>query len=117
MIHHWQPGRQGGTYSKLTLFAGRPWLRCDLYLIRYRVGDFVTTHTDPVESGRHWRMNVELRRAKSGGSFDAMHPKAVSVRWWRLVVFRPDVVPHCVTPVLEGERLVLSFGWAMGRKK
>jgi hypothetical protein len=110
---HWQPGRQGGTYEKFTLFAGLPWLRCDLYLIRYCVGDYVTEHMDPIERGRHWRLNVELKRAKVGGQFataDGTH-----WRWWRFVFFRPDVEEHRVLPVLKGERLVLSFGWGVGK--
>lgn len=114
MIPSWQPGRQGGTYEKLTLFAGRTWLPCDLYLIRYRVGDFVTTHVDPIERGRHYRLNIELRRAGCGGYFYA-YPRDAIVFWrWRVIVFRPDLATHAVTQVKRGTRLVLSFGWAVG---
>jgi hypothetical protein len=116
MIPRWQPGRQGGTYSKLTLFAGRRWLPVDAHLIRYGVGDFVAAHTDSVDGRRHYRLNIELRRARCGGFFYA-YPRSAIVFWrWRVVLFRPDLATHAVTQVKRGTRLVLSFGWAIGVK-
>lgn len=113
-LPRWQPGRRGGGYEKLTLFAGRPWLPVDMHLIRYRVGDFVGAHHDPVDGRRHYRINVELRRARRGGLFYA-YPLAQVLFFGRVILFRPDLATHGVTEVREGRRLVLSVGWALAR--
>ena len=101
------PGRQGTGYRKLRLWS---WWFSDAYLIRYASGAFVMAHWDPAEGRRHYRINIELCRAKEGGLFWS---SAVLFQWWRVVLFRPDVAQHSVSIVSKGRRLVLSFGFAL----
>lgn len=109
----WQDGRQGGGYQKLKIFESKL-LKCDCYLIRYKVGQGVKVHKDEVPYHRHWRVNVLLKRAKSGGTFFRWTKDLLKFdQQSRVVVFRPDMDSHGVTPVAEGERLVLSFGVAL----
>lgn len=108
MSNRWVEGRQGTGYQKL------PLLRlgfADAYLLRFPEGSHVPEHTDVVPGSRHWRLNVVLRRAGSGGEF-------VCARAWRLgrvALFRPDSEPHSVTRIEEGTRYVFSLGWALPR--
>ncbi len=105
----WEKGRQGTGYEKLRLFSsGR--LRLDAWLLRAGPGVAVPSHVDPVFEGlAHWRANVILRPAESGGEFSGDH---VLVDWPRLKVFRSDR-PHQVSRITAGRRLVLSFGAAV----
>jgi hypothetical protein len=107
MQMNWIPGRQGGGYLKLPLF--RFW-RFDCYLIKYPTGASVQFHTDHAHGCRHYRLNIMLRRPKRGGAFH-MRGKPL-LEFWRVRLFRPDLCAHSVETVLEGVRLVLSFGWA-----
>lgn len=84
-------------------------LICDAWLIRYADGsDGIPPHTDPVEGKRHWRINVVYQDCVSGG--DLICPTAL-INWRRLKVFRSDR-EHAVSPVVGGERRVLSIGFA-----
>lgn len=67
-------------------------------------------HTDPVTGKRHYRLNIELWKAKDGGRFYGCQPL---LRLPRMVLFRPDTQTHAVSWVGEGTRLVLSFGLAV----
>lgn len=108
VLWRWQPGRQSTGYAKL-LLATAPWpVGFDLYLLRYRQGQGIPRHTDPVPGKRHWRLNVELVRSAQGGRFICHGP---CHRWGRVVLFRPDQCPHEVLPVQAGRRYVLSLGW------
>ena len=98
----WEAGRQGTGYRKLLLGQGRRW---DLYLIDYPPGTSIPKHVDPVPGRRHWRANLRL------AGEDAFDGDAV-LRLGRLVLFRPDVMPHGVTTVRR-RRLLLSFGVAI----
>jgi hypothetical protein len=103
----WQKGRQGTGYNKICLMQSRRWL-CDAYLLYYPVGSEVPLHVDEVNFGRHFRLNIMLKRAKSGGEFICVNP---IVRWWRVFYFRPDASQHMVTKIEEGYRVMLSIGW------
>ena len=103
----WTPGRQGTGYEKLPLFE---FLFCDLYLLRYTPGAHVPRHQDPVDGRRHYRANLEIRRARLGGHFGCDGPL---LQLGRLSLFRSDLTPHWVTPVEAGTRYVLSFGVAL----
>lgn len=106
----WQRGRQGTGYDKMLLFA-LPWpLPCDTYLIRYPEGSSVPPHTDPVTSGRHYRLNIILKAPRSGGEFICAAPIYSSAR---VKLFRPDKCEHSVSRVQGGNRYVLSFGWVL----
>lgn len=108
----WQRGRQGTGYDKMLLLTA-PWpLPFDAYLIRYPEGSEIPPHTDPVTSGRHYRLNVILVSPRSGGEFVCANPLFATRR---IKLFRPDACEHCVTRVVGGSRYVLSFGWVLGK--
>ena len=104
----WQKGRQHGGYDKMLLFTARWPLAFDSYLIRYPEGSEIPLHTDPVQHGRHYRLNIVLKASRSGGDFICATPIYASRR---IKVFRPDVCAHQVTRVIGGSRYVFSLGW------
>jgi hypothetical protein len=79
--------------------------RFDLYVIDYPPGTSIPTHVDPVPGRQHWRANLRL------WGDDTFDGDAV-LRVGRLVVFRPDVMPHAVSTVRR-RRVVLSLGLAL----
>ena len=109
-VGRWQRGRQGTGYEKMLLLTGRFPLPFDLYLLRYRQGQGITPHTDPVPTGRHFRANLVLTRGKGGGQFTCQNPIFSSAR---LSIFRSDISEHAVSPVQGGTRYVLSLGWLL----
>lgn len=112
-LWRWQRGRQGGGYDKL-LLGGTLWpLPCDCYLLRFPTGASVPPHTDRVERGRHYRLNIILRPARKGGDFVCASPIHASRR---IKLFRPDREEHSVTMIEEGTRWVLSIGWVRGAR-
>ena len=104
----WQRGRQGSGYDKMLLVTGTWPLPFDGWLIRYPEGSHIPPHTDPVTSGRHYRLNVILRSPRAGGEFVCATPIFATRR---LKLFRPDACEHAVTRVEGGSRWVLSVGW------
>ena len=109
----WQCGRQGTGYDKMLLLTA-PWpLPFDSCLIRYPEGSEIPPHTDPVTSGRHYRLNVILKSPRSGGEFVCAQPL---FQTRRIKLFRPDACEHSVTRVVGGSRYVFSVGWVLGRK-
>jgi hypothetical protein len=82
----------------------------DCFLLRYETGAEVLPHRDPAKAGRHYRLNVVLKRPRRGGEFVCSE---VMVDWARLKLFRPDVCEHAVTRIQEGSRYVLSIGWVL----
>ncbi len=112
-VFRWQRGRQGTGYDKILLLTA-PWpLPFDSYLIRYPEGSEIPPHTDPVASGRHYRLNVILKSPRSGGEFVCAQPLFETRR---IKLFRPDACEHSVTRVVGGSRYVFSVGWVLGRK-
>jgi hypothetical protein len=108
----WQRGRQGTGYDKMLLATAKWPLSFDSYLIRYPEGSAIPPHTDPVQSGRHYRLNIVLKSPKSGGEFVCARPIFATKR---IKLFRPDACEHSVTPVVGGSRYVFSLGWMLGR--
>jgi hypothetical protein len=109
----WQRGRQKSGYDKMLLFTWARWpLPFDSYLIHYPAGSGIPPHRDPVGNGRHYRLNVVLKRSPAGGEFVCDAPIFASRR---VNLFRPDISLHSVTEVLGGSRYVLSIGWVLGR--
>lgn len=100
----WTPGRQGTSYSKLTLLA---FTSFDCHIIRYLPGGYIPPHTDKLRDGRkHYRMNIRLT------GDDSFKCKQVLFKWWRVTIFRPDLFEHSV-PVVQRKRYMLSIGWAI----
>lgn len=62
----WNDGRQRSGYTVLPLFMSK---RFDLYLLRYRKGDGIADHRDPVPGRRHFRLNWIVWNAAEGGEF------------------------------------------------
>ena len=81
----------------------------DCYLFRYRTESYIPKHKDPSAGRRIYRLNIELRKAKSGGVFHCN--KMIWSFKDRIYLFRADTSYHYVTPITEGERWVLSFGF------
>lgn len=104
----WQPGRQGTGYEKCLLLASTWPVPFDLYLLRYRPGQGIPPHRDPVPRMRHFRANLVLTRGQEGGAFRCEHPLFSK---GRLHVFRSDLSEHAVEPMVRGTRYVLSLGW------
>ncbi len=107
-LFKWQKGRQGTGYDKM-LLATLPWpIPFDCYLLRFPDGSHIQPHKDPVAEGKkHFRLNVILKKAGSGGNFLCHNPIFQSER---INFFRPDISEHMVTRV-KGSRYVLSIGW------
>lgn len=103
----WQAGRQGTGYNKLCLLQSSR-LMCDAYLLYYPEGSEITPHTDPVQAGKHFRLNIMLKRAESGGEFVCEN---AIFRGFRMNLFRPDSSVHSVTRINKGYRVMLSIGW------
>jgi hypothetical protein len=112
LAFRWQRGRQGSGYDKMLLATARWPLPFDSYLIRYPEGSAIPPHTDPVQSGRHYRLNIVLKSPKSGGEFICATPIFATKR---IKLFRPDACEHSVTQVVGGSRYVFSLGWVLGR--
>jgi hypothetical protein len=106
----WQRGRQNSGYDKLLLFQARWPLPFDLYLLRYPEGSYVPPHTDKVDSGRHYRLNLVIKRPRAGGEFHCAKPILAT---GRIKLFRPDECEHSVSRVVSGSRYVLSLGWVL----
>lgn len=104
----WQPGRQGTGYAKLLLLTGRRPLPFDCYLLRYRPGQGIPPHTDPVPGFRHYRANLILASGREGGAFQC---QSTLYSRPRLHIFRSDLSTHAVEPMVRGTRYVLSVGW------
>lgn len=106
----WQKGRQDSGYSKMLLGTSRfpiPW---DCYILKYPTGSEVPIHQDPVDGRKHFRLNIVLREASSGGTFYCQRT-IVNTRYIKL--FRPDLYRHSVSRVVSGSRYVLSIGWVL----
>lgn len=106
----WEPGRQGTGYDKLLLVANPLLIPFDCYLLRFPEGTQIPPHRDPVKSGRHFRLNIIVKRSPSGGEFVCVDPIFATDR---VKFFRSDLCVHSVTRVVGGSRYVLSIGWVL----
>ncbi|HEX6832272.1 MAG TPA: 2OG-Fe(II) oxygenase [Rudaea sp.] len=104
----WQKGRQQSGYDKMLLLQSLWPLPFDVYILRFPQGSEIAPHTDAVSSGRHYRLNIVIKRATTGGEFVCATPIYASSR---IKLFRPDACEHSVTRVVRGSRYVLSIGW------
>lgn len=103
----WERGRQGTGYNKIRLFESQRF-KCDGYLLYYPEGSEIPLHIDHVDTGRHFRLNIMLKKAQKGGDFICENPV---FRGWRMFLFRPDISAHAVSRIERGWRLMLSIGW------
>ena len=107
-LFKWDKGRQLSGYQKMLLIRSQWLFKFDVYLLKFPQGSEIKQHVDTVTSGKHFRLNIVLKKAKQGGEFicnDLIFETA------RIKLFRPDICTHSVTEVVRGERYVLSIGW------
>ena len=103
----WEAGRQNTGYDKLLLVANPFLIPFDCYLLRFPEGTQIPPHRDPVKSGRHFRLNLIVKRSRSGGEFVCTDP---IFETHRVKFFPSDLCIHSVTRVVGGSRYVLSIG-------
>lgn len=84
----------------------------DAYLLRFPEGSEIRPHTDPVSGGRHYRLNIVVKKAQAGGEFICASPIFETTR---IKFFRPDACEHSVFRVSKGSRYVFSIGWVRSR--
>ena len=110
-LFKWEEGRQLTGYYKMPLVLSRWPIPFDWHLVGFPEDSFIDAHTDPIDEGKHFRLNIELKKADFGGYFlcDAIK-QGFCKRFWRFTLFRPDLCSHSVSRV-EGTRLILSIGW------
>ena len=112
----WHKGRQKSGYEKMLLAKAKRPVPFDCYLLRFPEGSEVPWHKDlsPEPGWDHYRINVVLRQAGTGGEFK--HRGGPLLNLPRFKFFRPDRIEHAVTKIESGERLVLSFGFLLRRR-
>ena len=106
----WEGGRQKTGYFKKLLVESLWPLPFDVYLLRFPAGSWIPPHVDQVQGGRHYRLNMILKKAERGGDFLCKDPLFERPR---VKLFRSDISEHEVTPVTSGCRYVLSLGWVL----
>lgn len=106
-LFRWIDGRQDTGYQRMLFLRSRRF-KFDVYLLRFPKGSVIASHVDTVSEGRHFRVNIILKKAIEGGHFRCGH---CIINRPRLKVFRPDLYYHSVTRVRKGTRYVLSIGW------
>lgn len=118
-LWHWESGRQGGGYRKLTLISSKRF-RFDCHIIVLPSGSKVRPHKDPSPEGfEHHRINITLRRPRWGGrTFIAQkgYNKNLIHEARRAYKFRPDLQLHSVDECVSGSLWLLSFGWLKKHK-
>ena len=116
-LFRWVKGRQDTGYWILLLaWVPKRWwnpVPFDIHVVKYPTGAYVSPHLDKLQSGRrHYRLNILLTKPP-GGEFVS---ESVIYRNSRVILFRPDLFTHSVTPVSSGTRYVLSFGCSLPKK-
>ena len=112
MFLKWKLGRQKSGYSRLTLCQlniGK--MKLDSHIIKFPEGSCIPEHIDPVDGYNHYRLNIILRKAKSGGKFYSQ--KQIFSFRNRVFLFRPDKYKHSVSMIEIGTRIVFSVGFAL----
>lgn len=120
---NWQEGRQATGYEKLDLINQAPvaWIieraldnlgnpyRYDAWLLHYPVGSEIPEHTDPAQDDLcHVRLNALITAGAGGVLY--LDSEEMLLDEGDGYLFRPDAVPHKVTPVEDSSRLVFSVG-------
>ncbi len=111
----WVDGRQHGhgtDYKKFCLWSFKlfNW-GFDAYILKYKPS-VLHEHIDPVEGGKHWRLNIKLQGIADFG-------KKIDGEWKynRKIFnfFRPDIIPHTLLIYYTG-CTKLSFGFVKFKK-
>jgi len=105
----WEKGRSIGTqYWKFTLWYFRIWKwGFDAYILKYSPKVLLKAHTDPVENGKHYRLNIKLW----GQAYFSIFKKEKWITMQnRFIAFRPDLYKHMLLVGPKG-CIKLSFGF------
>lgn len=105
----WVNGRQSKCdYKKFTLWYFRIWKwGFDAYILKYQPDGYLPLHKDPVENGKHWRLNI-------GWGNSQFHICDAPKSGWRIgkfsvYLFRPDKYLHSLS--IYDKTIKLSFGF------
>lgn len=90
----WEEGRQHTGYFKM-LLGGSVRFKFDVYLLKFTQGASIPFHTDPVANARHFRLNIVIKAAHSGGQF--LCDKPLWTLGKRVFFFRSDTSLHAVS--------------------
>jgi hypothetical protein len=85
--------------------------RLAINLVTYSEGHSVPRHLDMIESGRYYKLNFILIKAKQGGIFET--EGVIFCLFNRIILFRPDLYDHSVSKIEKGKRVLLSFALHM----
>lgn len=105
-----EEGRRGSGYQKLSLWmiVGKKY-GTDGWIIQYPIGSHIPVHIDPIQDSKHYRLNIVLKQAKSGGKFSG---QTILNLFDRIIFFRPDIMPHSVS-ACSSVRYIFSIGFAI----
>ena len=78
-----------------------------IWIMKYPEGSWIKTHTDESIGYKLYKFNIIYKQPKEGGEFFI---DGAIIDWAWLKVFRADICEHSVTPIVSGERAVLSIG-------
>jgi len=107
-VFRWEIGRQKSGYDKMLLLTGTLPIPFDVYILRFLTDSEILEHVDSVDKGRHFRLNIIIRKAQLGGVFYCADPIFATKR---IKLFRPDISAHSVSKIEKGVRYVFSVGW------
>jgi len=109
----WQNGRQMDCeYKKLPLWyfkIGK--FGFDCYILKYNDKQFLPLHVDPIENGKHWRLNI------GWGESEFYCKKLIFGKKFgklSLYLFRPDLYKHSLCTMTKTTKI--SFGFARFKK-
>jgi hypothetical protein len=104
----WQNGRQQGCeYKKFTLWYFRLGkLGFDAYILKYQGDQVLPKHKDPIENGKHWRLNIGY-----GVANFVCEKLILGKRIGKLTIFlfRPDLYNHSLYVFEKTTKLSLGF--------
>ncbi len=107
-VFRWELGRQKSGYDKMLLLTGTFAIPFDVYILRFPTDSEILEHVDTVDNGRHYRLNIIIKKARLGGVFYCSDPIFETNR---IKLFRPDIATHRVSKIEKGVRYVFSVGW------
>lgn len=82
--------------------------RFDCYIFYYPTNSCIPKHKDPSFGYKHYRLNFVVKAPKKGGEFNC---KRIIFNFKnRIYIFRADKNYHSANTILEGSRILLSFG-------
>lgn len=107
-LFKWEPGRQYSCkYKKFTIWFFKVCnFGFDSYILKYESNQVLPKHTDPVEHGIHYRLNIGYGRSNfyCGKIIFKVILGKLSVYF-----FRPDICPHSLH--IYDKTTKVSFGF------